>query len=99
MSWVLKSLVVYPRRMLENIRSSCGVYASQHLMNSLIGRGMSRDDAYHHVQQLSFRAVKDQRQLRDLALEVPAIRKLLSPRELDRVFDLKWFLRHIMRKS
>ncbi len=98
MSWVLKSLDVYPERMLENIRSSCGVYASQHLMNSLIDRGMSRDDAYSHVQQLSFQAVSKQRQLRDLASEVPAIRKVLTPTDLDKIFDLKWFLRHVMRK-
>ena len=83
--------------MLENIRSSCGVYASQHLMNSLIDRGMSRDNAYRHVQQLSFQAVNKQRQLKDLAMEVPAIRKVLTSKELDEIFDLKWFLRHIAR--
>ena len=97
MSWVLKSLDVYPERMLENIRSSCGVYASQHLMNSLIARGMTRDDAYEHVQRLSFTAVQTQTQLKDLARAEPGIRKLLTPAEIDAIFDLKWFLRHIAR--
>jgi adenylosuccinate lyase len=97
MTWVMKSLDVFPERMLENIQKSCGVYASQHLMNSLIERGMSRDDAYQRVQQLSFRAVQTQRQLKDLVHDEPAIRKLLTQGEIEKIFDLKWFLRHITR--
>lgn len=95
MSRVLRSLDVFPARMLENIQSSYGVYASQHLMNSLIAHGMTRDDAYQHVQRLSFEAVQTQLQLKDLACKDTAVKKHLTRKEIEKIFDLKWFLRHI----
>jgi adenylosuccinate lyase len=93
--WVLENFTVYPARMLENIKKSYGVYASQNLMNKLVAQGMDRTTAYTLVQGLSFKAVHDQRDLHDCAADDPRVRKFLSKRELARVFDLKWFLRNI----
>lgn len=95
---VIKNLDVYPKRMAENIKKSYGVYATQYLMNKLIGKGMSRTDAYKKVQVLSFKAVKERRNLKDIVTEDSAIRKYLSRNEIEKVFDLKWFLRNIKIK-
>jgi adenylosuccinate lyase len=94
-SGVVKGLAVFPARMLENINSSYGVYASQHLMNSLIAEGMTRDDAYRLVQRLSFEAVQTQHQLKDLACRDAEVKKHLTGIQIEKIFDLKWFLRHI----
>jgi adenylosuccinate lyase len=95
--WVLQNLNVYPKRMRQNISSSLGVYASQNLMNRLVEKGMSRGDAYTTVQKLSFAAIKHEQNLKELVLKHRKIVKYLSKKEIERVFDLKWFLRNIVK--
>ena len=92
---VLVGIVVHPDRMLEHIKNSQGVYASQFLMNKLIERGMSRRDAYDIIQSLSFRAIREKRGLAGIAKSDPRIEKLLTAQEIELVFDLRWFLRNI----
>ncbi len=96
--WVLQNLNVYPKRMLHNIKSSLGVYASQSLMDRLIERGMNRKDAYKVVQRLSFRAVEAKTELKVLALKDKGIHKYLTRKEIGKIFDPKWFLRNIVKK-
>ena len=43
---VLDNLVVYPDVMLENINKTNGVIFSQRVMNALIEKGLSREEAY-----------------------------------------------------
>jgi adenylosuccinate lyase len=97
--WVLKNLNVYPHRMRENIEKSYGVYVSQRLMNTLIEHGMQRPEAYKKTQQFSFRAVQERKNLRDIVSEDKTIRRYLDQREIDKIFDLKWFLRNIRVKK
>lgn len=97
--WVLKNLNVYPHRMRENIEKSYGVYASQRLMNILIEHGMKRTEAYKRTQQFSFTAVQERKNLRDIVSEDRTIRKYLVQRKIDKIFDLKWFLRNIRVKK
>jgi adenylosuccinate lyase len=94
---VLSGIVVHPDRMLDHIKNSQGVYASQFLMNRLIERGMSRRAAYDIIQSLSFRAIREKRGLAEIAKSEPRIKKLLTAREIDAVFDLRWFLRNIRK--
>lgn len=94
---VLDGIVVHADRMLDNIKLSQGVYASQFLMNRLIERGMNRREAYDIIQALSFRAVREKRNLAEIAGKEPRILKRLSPAEIERIFDLRWFLRNIRR--
>jgi len=95
MLWVLGNLQVFPDRMLENIESSHGVYASQLLMNALIEKGMDRATAYSAVQTASFRAVQSRTHLKTIAQADRRINKQLTDDELDKIFDLQWFLRNI----
>uniref|UniRef100_A0A7V0Z7R9 Adenylosuccinate lyase n=1 Tax=candidate division WOR-3 bacterium TaxID=2052148 RepID=A0A7V0Z7R9_UNCW3 len=96
MLWVLENLRVYPERMMENIKNSLGLYASQNLMNRLIEKGMSRKTAYDLVQKLSFKAMEEKRHLKKIAEEDNEIKKYLNSEDIDRVFELKWFLRNIL---
>jgi adenylosuccinate lyase len=98
MLWVVGNISVDPQRMLDNIESSRGVYASQRLMNALIEKGMERVTAYATVQKSSFKAVQSNTHLKDVAQSDKDISKYLSPGELDKIFDIKWFLRHITKK-
>ncbi|MEO0161030.1 MAG: adenylosuccinate lyase [candidate division WOR-3 bacterium] len=96
MIWVLKNLKVFPERMMENITNSLGLYASQNLMNRLIEKGMSRKEAYDLVQALSFSAIANKRHLKDVAGDNARVKKYLEDGELNRIFDLNWFLRNIL---
>ena len=93
--WVLSNINVYPKRMLENIEASLGVYASQNLMNILVKKGMSRGDAYKLVQSLSFRAVKMKKNLKAVAMENKKVCEILSRKDIEEIFALEWFLRNI----
>jgi len=99
MLWVIGNLQVFPERMLENIELSRGVYASQLLMNALIEKGMDRADAYARVQKTSFKAVQAKIHLKAVAEADKKITKYLTPVELESVFDIQWFLRHIRGKK
>jgi adenylosuccinate lyase len=96
MVWVLTNLRVYPDKMMENINNSLGLYASQNLMNKLIEKGMDRTEAYEIVQKLSFKAFENKTHLKELAHEDPRIKKYLDDRDIESVFELKWFLRNII---
>jgi adenylosuccinate lyase len=98
MLWVVGNLRVNSERMLENIESSRGVYASQLLMNALIEKGMDRVDAYAAVQKSSFQAVQLNTHLKEIAQADRRISRYLSSPELDKIFDMKWFLRNITKK-
>lgn len=97
MLWVLKGLNVYPKQMLHNINASFGVYASQNLMNKLVKKGMDRGDAYKSVQSLCFKTIKTQTELKETTLNDRKIKIYLSKNEIEKIFDLKWFLRNIVR--
>lgn len=97
MTWVIANLAVYPDRMIQNIEQSLGTYASQPLMNLLIEKGMNRDDAYAKVQKLSFQAVQKDKELKGLVLKDRQIVKYLSSKEINKLFDLNWYTRHITR--
>ena len=99
MLWVIGNLQVFPERMLENIELSRGVYASQLLMNALIEKGMDRADAYTRVQRASFKAVQSKIHLKVVAKGDRKIKKYLTPAELESVFDIQWFVRHICGKK
>ncbi len=96
MLWVLQNLNVYPERMLKNINESLGIYASQNLMNRLIENGMERRNAYTIVQSLSFKAINAKKELRTIALNDKKIRKYLTKNEIEKIFELKWYLRNIV---
>jgi adenylosuccinate lyase len=95
MLWVVGNLVVFPKRMQENIEMSRGVFASQLLMNALIEKGMEQVRAYNVVQKASFKAVQTKTHLKIIAQENRKIRKYLNATELEKIFDIRWFLRHI----
>lgn len=53
---ILDQLVVYPEVMLENIYKTNGVIFAQRVMNALIDKGLSREEAYDLVQPLAMTA-------------------------------------------
>lgn len=97
MLWVLGNLCVYPNRMMENINASLGVYASQNLMNKLVEKGVGRGEAYKIVQSLSFKALRTKKGLKQISHNDKKVTRYLSNSEINKIFDLRWFLRNITK--
>ena len=91
-AWLVEGLVVRPERMRENLEASHGLYFSQRLLLALVEAGSSRDDAYRAVQRHAMRAWEE-------GLDFPTLvredREFASRLDLDAVFDLDVYTRHV----
>jgi adenylosuccinate lyase len=85
---VIDQLLVYPQRMLRNLKSTGGLIFSGQLLLDLTEAGMSREDAYRLVQMHAMCAWQDDLVFRDLVHADPEITARLSPDQLTRSFDL-----------
>ena len=92
---IVRGLVVYPERMLENMELTHGVVFSQRLLLTLIEKGMSRQEAYPYVQHAAHVALAERRPYRETVTEQPEIVSRLTPSELDAIFDYTYFTREV----
>src|SRR3989338_1299750 len=92
---VVANLDVFPERMAANLESSRGLYASQSLLLDLVRAGMTREEAYKIVQSCAMESWKTGKHFYDLIAAEKQIQKNLSEKELDEIFDLKQYLKHI----
>jgi adenylosuccinate lyase len=92
---IVEGMVVYPRRMLENLQRSRGVVFSGSVLLELARRGISREEAYDWVQRNAMRAFHEQRDFRELLLADQDIARVLPREALDRAFDLDDQLRNV----
>jgi adenylosuccinate lyase len=91
-SWLIEGLIVRPDRMRRNLDASHGLFFSQRLLLALVDSGLTRDDAYRLVQANAMRAWDEERDLRELAAAHPEIAARI---DLDAVFDLTAYTRHV----
>ncbi|MCR4428747.1 MAG: adenylosuccinate lyase [Caldiserica bacterium] len=97
LSFILENLEVDSERMEENLNFTSGLIFSQNLTLSLVRKGVPREQASRLVQELSFQALKMGSSLRAEAEKNQTISSLLSPGELDQVFDPRFFFENIDR--
>ncbi|MBI4851755.1 MAG: adenylosuccinate lyase [Acidobacteria bacterium] len=92
---LINKLIVYPEQMKKNLELMHGVIFSGQLLLELAKRGVTREDAYRMVQNNAMRVWDEKVNFKDLILVDPEISKLMSPKEIEDVFDLKVQLRNI----
>ncbi len=92
---VIRRLVVYPKRMLQNLELTRGLIFSQQVLLALAKRGVSRETAYKIVQKQAMRAWKENKNFEELVLDDQDIGKHLGGDEIQEVFDLSFQLRHV----
>src|SRR5207253_1288691 len=85
---IVAGLVVYPQRMLENLRRSRGVVFSGSVLLELARRGISREQAYEWVQRNAMRSFQEQRDFEELLLADTDVKAVLPADALKRAFDL-----------
>lgn len=92
---IVNGMVVYPERMRRNIERTQGVFCSQRIMLKLIEKGWGRDEAYSVVQSAAFKALEEERHMKEVLLEDERVRSSLSDEEIDECFDYRYFVRHV----
>ena len=92
---LVENLEVYPERMLANLHLTRGVIFSQMVLLKLIEKGMSREDAYAIVQKQAMQSWKEGREFKELLMNDREVLRFLKPVEIEKVFRLQNFLKHL----
>ncbi len=94
---LVEKMVVYPKRMMENLNLMRGLIFSGQLLLDLTEKGVSREEAYRWVQRNAMQVWETGKDFKSLVERDPDIRKLLSPREITATFNLGRYLKHVDR--
>jgi adenylosuccinate lyase len=92
---LIDGLVVYPERMLENLRATHGLIFSGQLLLALTRSGASRESAYEWVQRSAMRVWDEGGDFQALVSADPEISAHLKREEIERVFSLDTYLRNV----
>ena len=92
---VLSNLVVYEDQMLDNINKTDGAIFSQRVMNALIEKGLSREEAYDLVQILAMKSYNEKINLFNLLKKNKKVTSLLSLDEIKSCFSLDYYFKNV----
>jgi adenylosuccinate lyase len=93
---VMRGLVIDRARMRENLEATRGLVFSSRVLLALVDKGMARPDAYNVVQRCAMKTWNDRATtFRDELLKDPDASSLLTPEELDHLFDYGYFVRNV----
>lgn len=92
---ILENLVVYPENMLENIYKTKGVIFAQRVMNLLISKGLSREEAYDTVQPVAMKAWTEGLDYQTLLKDNEKVMGLVSTDELESCFTLDYYFKNV----
>ncbi len=95
MTDIIRHLVVYPKRMQQNLELTRGLIFSQQVLLALARQGVSREEAYRMVQKQAMRAWKEHKDFRELVRSDPDIARYLGSEEIEGLFDVDSQLRHV----
>jgi len=84
---IVAGMVVYPERMMDNLKRSRGVVYSGTVLLELAKRGVSREQAYEWVQRNAMRSFNEQRDFKELLQQDPDVTKVLPREAIDESFD------------
>ena len=92
---ILENLTVYPENMLANIGRTHGVIFAQRVMNALIGKGLTREQAYDTVQPIAMKAWTEGLDYKTLLLADAGVMAQLTPEELEGCFTLDYYFKNV----
>lgn len=92
---VVQNLVVHEKNMLKNTDKFGGIVFSQKVLLKLIEKGLTREEAYRLVQRNALEAFNNDGDFRINLLNDKDVTKLLTPVEIDEIFNKEEFLKNI----
>ena len=94
---ILDQMIVYPKKMLKNLNLTNGVVFSQEVMLKLTQKGISREVAYRKVQKIAKQSIDKNVDLLNLLIADKEILKLVSIKELKKIFVYEKHFKNISR--
>ena len=95
MMGILENLVIFQEQMERNIYLTNGVIFAQRVMNALIDKGYSREQAYDTVQPVAMEAMKEKKPYLELLKKTPGVTKILSEEEIEACFTLDYYMKNV----
>ncbi|MCX7822606.1 MAG: adenylosuccinate lyase [Syntrophobacterales bacterium] len=92
---IIENLTVYPENIARNLALTGGLFNSQRVMLALTQKGLPRNDAYELVQRNAMKVWQEGGQLKERLMDDPDVMKYLSLEELEGLFDLRFYARHV----
>ena len=92
---VIQGLVVYPDNMLVNLVKTKGLIFSQRVLLELMHKGLTRSKAYDLVQRCAMKTWRQTIDFKEVLLKDKEVLRRLSKKELDKIFDLDYYLRNV----
>lgn len=86
---IIDKLIVYPENMQKNLELTGGLISSQSVLLALTNKGMKREEAYTLVQKHAMDVWQNKKDFKELLLRDAAVTRILSPSEIESLFDLK----------
>lgn len=97
MTRMMKDLLVYPEAMRKNLELTGGLIFSQSVLLALVRKGARREDAYKIVQRNAMQCWMQGDDFLSLLKKDADLKKLLSEKELEKVFDVKAQFKNVDR--
>ncbi len=92
---LMRDLVVYPENMKKNMDKLKGLVHSQRVLLELVEKGVTREEAYRLVQKNAMKVWKGKGDFKSLLLKDKKVMERLKPRDVERCFDLKPYLKNV----
>jgi len=93
---LVEGMKVFPENMEKNLNATRGLFFSQKVLLALVEEGnLSREDAYHHVQDSAMRCWNGEGDFLSLLRENSAVTSVLSEKRLEEIFDMRAYLQHV----
>ncbi|MFA5156843.1 MAG: adenylosuccinate lyase [Candidatus Omnitrophota bacterium] len=92
---VVEGMTVYPDNMLANLVKTNGLIFSQRVLLALMDKGLARPKAYDLVQRQAMKSWKENLDFKKLLSQDKDVSRLLSPSELNKIFNLDYYLRNV----
>ena len=97
MTKILDTLVVYPEKMEEDINLTYGVVYSGNVLQTLINKGLSREEGYDLIQPIAFDALNTKTHFKELLKKNDKIKSILSNEELNSCFSEEYYLKNVKK--
>jgi adenylosuccinate lyase len=94
---VIQGLVVHPDNMLANLVRTKGLIFSQRVLLELMHKGLARQKAYDLVQRCAMKSWQQIIDFKETLLKDKEVRRYLQKRDLEKIFDLDYYLRYVDR--
>lgn len=93
---LIANLQVYPENMLKNVNRTHGLIFSQRVLLALVEqKGLTRERAYELVQRNAMQSWRTGESFRELLLKDEDVTSLLSPGEVEELFDYNYHLKNV----